>query len=72
MAATLEVLVALKERGLTRAIGGCNFILLMIEQAILDFALGHRLAESEKIGTDGCLISSWASSDCGAGSLRAK
>jgi 2,5-diketo-D-gluconate reductase B len=34
MAATLEALVSLRERGLTRAIGVCNFNLPMIRRAV--------------------------------------
>ncbi|MBW9113444.1 aldo/keto reductase [Rhizobium cauense] len=39
MAATLEALVALKERGLTRAIGVCNFNLPMIRRAVEDIGV---------------------------------
>jgi len=34
MAATLEALMSLRERGLTRAIGVCNFNLPMIRRAV--------------------------------------
>jgi len=50
MAATLEALMSLRERGLTRAIGVCNFNLPMIRRAVEEIGAPPSIWLSRSIG----------------------